>query len=296
MITMKNNKTKLITGLFLSIILISCQKDNDEIDKDISGFSIEFSEGTTITEKDILYYDISTHILYLKEKLTLKQGASLFNVLVDSVVIYQGVIHPSVLSTPPSQPIFISDNSMYGNDIIQIGCYDGLSDKRSDQRIINALENSNLLHYGLKCTIDSINVTSYEDYSKVTCTITIKNNDQFNYYILDLTKMGDLKFNYYTGGLTFKNIETKISSFLRWSIPCDWSNLSLEDLSLLKSGEQINYTFESSDYYKMDTGTYEANYSFCGTRHNTSNFELNQKDGRIWVGRIPYSFNNIIVD
>lgn len=288
--------SKVLLGLTLIIFsFCSCQKDIDEVQND-SMFSIEFSDGTTIKESDLHYYDLSTHMVYLKKGLNLQNGISSFNVIVDNETIYQGIIHPSVLSSPPKQPIFISDVSFYGNDILQISCFVDSADRRSDERIKNALAESNLLHHGIQCTIDKIQVTSFNNYSKVNCTITLTNNDSFNYYILDPKKMGELKFNYYTNGLHFINIDTQISSFLRWSIPCDWSNLTLNDLSLLKSGEKISYTFESSDYYRMDQGFYKAYFNFCGAEHNTKNFELNQKGGRIWIGRIYSTFNNITVN
>lgn len=292
---MKNIWTYLIIGLFIISFLICCEKEDNELNNN-SDFAIVFTDGTTISERDMLFYDSSTHILFLKEELNLDQLSSGFTAIVDNDTIYQGIIYPSVLSKPPLQ-IFITDHSLYGNDIIQIECYIDSLDYRNDQRIINALEKSNLLHYGLKCTIDSIYVTTFDDYSMVFCTITLKNNDNINYYIIDPEKMGELDFNCYTGGLLFNNIETKVSSFLRWSIPnADWDNLTLDDFSILRSGKEVSYTFESSDYYKMDKGVYKATFSFCGTKHNTTKFELNQKDGRIWVGSVLSEINNIIVE
>jgi hypothetical protein len=294
----KNIWTYTIILLFIGSFLICCEKEGSEINND-PDFSIIFSDGITIFEKDILFYDSSTHILFLKEELNLKEkelGAG-FTVIVDNDTIYQGIIYPSVLSAPPPQPLFIEDYSLYGNDIIHIGCQIDSFDFRNDQRIINALDKSNLLHNGLKCSIDSISIYSFDDYSKVICTITIKNNDNINYYILDPEKMGELDFNYYTGGLSFINNKTGARSSLRWSVSNpDWSNLTMDDLSILKSNKEVSYTFQSSDYYKMDKGLYEARYSFCGTKHNTPKFNLNQKDGRIWVGRVPSVLENVIVE
>jgi len=293
---MKTLNIVLILGLIFGLYLISCESESDTNLND-SEFKVEFSDGTLITENDLLFYDSSTHLLFLKWDFDFNQSISGFNVLVNNDKIYQGIIHSCALSSPPPSPFFITDCFLYGNDIIEIGCYTESNDLRNDHRIINALKNSNILHNGLSCHIDTIKVNSFDNYSEVTCTITIKNNDNIDYYILDPEKMGELDFNYFTGGLFFQNIDTKVSSFLRWTISNpDFAYLTMDDFSTLKSGKEVTYTFESSDYYKMDKGIYKARFSFCGTKHNTSKFNLNQKDGRIWVGSVPSLLDNIIVE
>lgn len=286
----------LVIGLFISSFLICCETEDNESIND-PDFAIVFSGGTTISEKDLLFYDSSTHILFLKEELKIGQSESGFTVLVDNDIIYQGIIYPAVLSMPPPHPIYISDYSPYGNDIIHIDCLADSFDFRNDQRIITALEKSKLLHHGISCHINHIKVMTYNDYSEVICTITIQNHDSINYYILDPEKMGSLDFNYYTGGLLFVNNETKVHYFLRWSIQNpDWDNLTFKDLSILQCGKDVTYTFESSDYHKLERGVYKATFNFYGTRHNTPNFELNRKNGRIWVGRVHAAIDNINVD
>jgi hypothetical protein len=293
---MRSFNFKLLLGLTFCILsFYSCIKDDEQIKND-SKFHIEFSDGTTIDENDLIYYDISTHIICLNKELNLSKGITSFKVFVDNEMIYEGVIYPSILSSPPKQPIFISDIGQYGRYFIQIGCTSDSADRRSDERIKLALNESSLLHLGLQCTIDNIQVTSFDNYSKVSCTITLKNNDSYNYYILDPKKMGEIKFNYYINGLHFTNNETHLNYFLRWSIPYDWNNLTLSDLSLLKSGERVSYTFESSDYHKMDKGIYIAYLNFCGAEYNISNLELEQKNGRVWIGKIYSTLNNITVN
>lgn len=293
---MKTLNIVLILGLIFGLYLISCESESDTNLND-SEFKVEFSDGTLITENDLLFYDSSTHLLFLKWDFDFNQSISGFNVLVDNDTIYQGIIHSCALSSPPPSPFFITDCFLCGNDIIEIGCYTESNDLRNDQRITNALKNSNLLHNGLSCHIDSIKVNSFNNYSEVTCTITIKNNDNINYYILDPEKMGELDFNYFTGGLFFQNIDTKVSSGLRWSIPNpDWDNLTINDFSAVTSGSEVTYTFKSSDYYKMDKGIYKARFRFCGTKHKTSEFDLNQDNGRIWVGDAESSIDSILVE
>ncbi len=282
--------------LVSGIAVISCEPLTDTNLKK-SGFRIAFSEGTILGGNEIMFYDSSAHLLFLKENLEFKQGATGFDVLVNNDTIYQGTIFPCYLSSRPLSQFVITDCFFYGKNVIEIGCSQETNDLRNDPRIINSLKESDLLHRGLSCSIDSIKVNSFDNYSAVVCSITIKNNDNISYYILDPVKMGELDFNCYTGGLNFQNINTKVSSFLRWSIPnSDWGNLTLNDFSILKGGAEVKYTFKSFDYYKMEKGIYKAQFRFCGLKYSIPDFNLSQKDGRIWVGVLNNTLDNITVE
>lgn len=111
------------------------------------------------------------------------------------------------------------------------------------------------------------------------------------------TCLGNLDFNYFTGGLTLQNIDTKLTYPLRWSVRSGtWSNINADDLSLLTQGSKVTYTFESSDYDKMEPGCYSAEFQFCGTSHHTPDIKLDQKDGRVWVGKVNSDLDNIVVE
>jgi len=104
-------------------------------------------------------------------------------------------------------------------------------------------------------------------------------------------------FNYFTGGLTLQNIDTRLTYPLRWSVQSGtWSNINLDDLSLLKKGSKATYTFQSSDYYKMEPGKYSVRFRFCGTEYCTPNINLNQKYGRVWVGHMLSYIDNILIE
>ncbi len=286
----------LISSFIISLFLTSCESENDTNVND-SGFRLEFSDGTEISESDILYYDSATHFLFLKEILDFNQSISGFSILVNNDTIYKGIKHSCMLSSPPHTTFFITDCFHYGHDIVELGYYPYSADLRNDQRIINAFKNDNLLRNGLKCTIDSIKVNSFENYSEVICKITVINNDLIDYYILDPNKMGELDFNYYTGGLSFQNIDTEVSSFLRWSVSNpDFGNLTMNDFSILSRNSKVSYTFKSSDYYKMDKGFYKATFRFCGLNSNTSEFNLVQDKGRVWVGEAISIVDSIKVE
>ncbi len=300
---MKTLNIVLVLGLVFTLYLISCESENDTNLNDPE-FKIEFSDSTFITENDMLFYDSLTHLLFLKQGFNLSQSISGFNVLVGNDIIYQGIIYSCHHSNPPPSPFIIGDCLFYanggGNDIVEMGYYkdsEDSKDLRNDPRIINALKNSNLLHNGLSCQIDNIIVNAFENYSEVTCTITIKNNDNINYYILDPKRMGEENFSYFTGGLYLRRTDNQADASLRWLNPySDWDELTINDFSLLASDSEITYTFKSSDYPKINKGIYKVRFSFCGTKHETSEFDLNQDNGRIWVGEVKSSINGILVE
>ncbi len=281
---------------FLYILLISSCENENELNL-IDEFKIEFNDEKIITQKDILFYDCSTHLIYLKSDLHLSQNITDFNVLIANDTIYHGIIHSCELSSMPPSPYFIVDCFQYGYNILEIGYSGESNDLRNNSRIIDAFENSNLLRNGISCKIDEVEIQAFENHSQVTCSITIQNNDNINYYILDPEKMGDLDFNYFTGGLTLQNMDTKLTYPLRWSVQSGtWSNINMDDLSLLKKSSEVSYTFQSADYHKMEPGKYSTRFRFCGTKHCTPDINLNQKDGRVWVGQMLSEIDNIMIE
>ena len=289
---MKNNSPFILIILIAGFLQVSC--DNYILNP--GRFYIKFSDGSLITESDIEFYDTSSHLLFLKYQAHIGGDAKSFDVMVGNEKIYHGVVFPSYMSSMPMESVFISDMDLNDNNIIHFASYTGLDDYRNDPRIIDDLRMNNKIHYGLSCKINSVEVTDLGDHSGVNCTITIKNNDTFSYYIIDPIKMGNLDFSCYTGGLFFNNMETKVSSFLRWSIPNpDYNSLSMDDFSLLVGGQEVQYSFYSDDYYKMEPGVYSASFRFCGYREYYEDSDLTKPDGRIWVGSLYSILNGIVV-
>ena len=146
----------ITSGLLSVLFLSSCENENalnlnDE-------FKIEFNNGKIITGKDILFYDRSTHLIYLKNDLELNQNITNFNVLIAKDTIYHGIIFSCNLSSMPPSPYSISDCFIYGNDILEVGHHGESNDLRNDPRIIDAFENSNLLRNGISCKIDKVEI------------------------------------------------------------------------------------------------------------------------------------------
>lgn len=280
------------TTIVLACLLLSCEKNNDLADADV--FLIEFSNGNRISENEIIAYDSSTHLIYLKHDITFP--LSDFSVFVDTTEIYSGTMHMCIMSSPPLSDISISDCSEFGPNILAIHTKKSVT-ALNHPAIINAFKNSNRLRNGISISIDNIEVTTFASHSAVNFTVTIKNNDNFGYYIPDPAKMGQLNFNYYTGGLHFMNNATKVSSFLRWTTSSpNWSDVTLGDFSVLKAGASVTFSISSSDYYKIEKGNYSVWYNFCGLQFNASEFNLNQKEGKMWVGQVLAMVDSLVVN
>lgn len=296
---------KILIPLFCFLLLFNCEGEND------SGFSIEISDGTMINEENISFYDSSTCILFLNKKLKINYVIgeppnvefSKFSVFVNNDIIYQGIIYPALVAAISPVPFYISSITYptFESDIISLNYIDHYTnslDVRNDQRIINSFERSNLLRHGISCTIDSVYVHSYIN-SSVTCTFTIRNNDNVNYYIPDPSKMGAANFNNYTGGgLWLINKETNEYHWPQTdNITSDWDNLTMDDLSILEGKSEITFTYTSLFYPKIDRGLYKGNLRFSSMYQiRPVTLPLDQFFGRVWVGYIFSKIDNLIFD
>lgn len=295
---MKTSGIKTIFGILLIIAVASCEKD---IKRDIPGFSIEFSDGTIIRENDILFYDSSTCIIFLKEKLNLIVGTgkstktfTKFKVYVDNDEIYGGIIYPNMLFNMAVHSPFISSRTYpeFESDFIEIYHY---VDSANDYRIINCLNEKKLLKQGISCTIDSVYVDSYAD-SSVTCILTIQNHDDINYYIIDHEKMGIMDFSCYTSGLVLINsINSDYHSPTINYSSSGCNDLTLDDLSILEGNSKITYTYTSSYYPGFDKGTYFGQLRFQSMGYfRPITLSLDQENGRVWIGQIFVKKDEIV--
>ena len=54
--------------VLISLLIISCEKDESDPGCPGDGFCIKIADNFIITHRDIEYYDISSHIIYLKRE------------------------------------------------------------------------------------------------------------------------------------------------------------------------------------------------------------------------------------
>jgi hypothetical protein len=283
--------------VFVSFIITNSCDTDPTVNLDDSELTIEFSNGTLLTESDIEFYDSSTYTYFLKSHLNTETPISDFKVKLNNDSILGGVLHSCALSSMPPTPYFISDCFFSGRDIITIGHYGNGENVRNDSRIINSLKENNLFRQGLSCQIDSISVIESENQTDVVCSITISNHDNTSYYIPDLNKMGEEYYTDYTGGLSFSNTTTGLSSFIKDSNSSrQRDDINIEDLSILEPKSSVSYTYKSRNYYAIPEGEYKVRVRFYGIVYTANEFELNQENGRIWVGELQAYKDGIIIE
>jgi len=262
-----------------------------------SVLTIEFSYGKQLTENDIEFYDSSTHTYFLKSDLLFETPMTDFKIKVNGDSVLGGVLHLCVLSSMPPTPYFITDCFFSGRNILRIGYYGNGENLLNDSRIINSLKESNQFREGLSCQIDSIKVIESGNQTDVISTITITNHDNIPYYIPDLNKMGERYYTDYTGGLSFSNINTGLSSFIKDSNnDRQRDDIKIEDLAILEANSKVTYTYKSRNYHEIPNGEYNVRANFMGIVYTASEFELNQDNGRIWVGQIYTNKDGIIIE
>lgn len=282
MIIMKPMKILLLFGFVICIITNSCDTDPNDLE-----LTIEFSDGILLTENDIEFYDSSTNTYYLKSDLLSETPITDFKVNVNNDSILGGAFHSCALSSMPPTPYYISDCFFSGRDILTIDYYGNDENLLNDSKIINSLKENNLFRKGLSCQIDSIIVIESENQTDVISTITLSNHDDISYYIPDLNKMGEQYYTDYTGGLYFSNINTGLSSFIKDSNSNrQRDDIKIGDLAILKPNSSVTYTYKSRNYYAIPKGEYKVRVRFMGIIYTANDFELNQDNGRIWVGEI----------
>jgi hypothetical protein len=283
---MKTINLFMVIGFLIFMISNSCDSDPN-VELNNSELSIEFSDGTILTENEIEFYDSSTHTFFLKSDLISETPLTDFKIRVDTDSILGGVFHSCVLSSMPPTPYYISDCFFSGHEVLTIGYYGTGENILNDSRILNSLMESNQFRQGLSFQIDSIRVVESDGQTDVVSTITIKNNDNIAYYIPDVNKMGDQYYTDYSGGLSFSNINTGLSSFIKDSNSNrQRDDIKIEDLSKLEANSEVTYTYTSRNYHAIPTGEYRVRARFMGIVYTATEFELNQDDGRIWVGEI----------
>lgn len=296
------------TKLVIIVFFLSCEK-NKEIN--YQDFSIEFSDGTKIIKDDVAFYDSSTCILFLKEKIPLKHAEGEFPdliyneffVYIDNEKIYSGMVWPDDVAMASPESYYIGTYTypdVYSSEIIRLNHFSfdtSLIDYRKDERIIKYFKDAGLLRNGISCIIDSVKL-AYPDESSVAFTISVLNNDAGAYFIPDLNKMGEDQFNHYMGGLYLTNLDTTVYFHLNTSPSCDCrDSLRINDLSLIEGYQKVSFSLRSSYDEQVIPGTYRCRFRYGNLwRLYAFDLELIQDDGRIWVGESFPSMEGIIAE
>jgi hypothetical protein len=288
--------------ILLLFLTAGCEKEqfpaNQLPDSDIEltdGFCLVAGDQVVLNHHDIEYYDYSAQAIYLKPPRTFSEVFELYGVsavYAGGHKIYNLSLHPGYSSTMPFEPIIWTDPSFYPDYIVAIDkmwtvqeMLEGAADVREDSRIVEALEKYGQFRHGLQCEITSITYTSPDD---VEVELELTNQDEENYYYLDPGKMGMGLFHYFTNGLTVWDPVSSlyVSSDLVPVQPDPWNSFDMEWMSLLEGGSSVTLTIAYDQFAALQPGSYDAFFSFPGMHHQVGRDELDQLDGRIWMGEI----------
>jgi len=272
-------KNSLLSGTIILLISTSCEKmDNDVFFRLGSGQEYRFS--------DFELYDTSTHILYFKKAQASfnKMYENTFSFLDNGEIIYQGSFVPGYSSSIPYGP-FISSPPMYGNYALKIDFWrPGKPDVRKSSRMIDILNQHNLLHSGLYISSSSIDITGTE----LSFKFTVTNLDQTDLLIIDPDKTGPNLFHYFTNGLYIYDLSHNevFSGTIQHQTPDPWNSWKTEWLSELKSGDSKEFTILYTIENTLTPGEYETTFRFPGLAYQVSREQLHQGNTRIWLGDI----------
>lgn len=184
--------------IIISLSLLLLQSCNDSVLKpeveSKEGFAIQIGKGLLYTLNDIDYYDHSSHLFYFKKPLSLQDyGNSKYWILYNGTVIYEGTFttpeccclngDSTLIYDPANQADFVLK---LGNLFCGINSYSSKADYRENEIFIDALNDQDILHPGLECSVDSLRITGSKE---VTLYYKICNNDCWNYYFPDPDKI-----------------------------------------------------------------------------------------------------------
>lgn len=292
-------KTFLPFITLLLVLIIGCDQDEIGSIRKGEGLTMKIGDKEVLTAKEIDYYDLSTHFIYLKGTnsfLTDKLVRDSFQIYANGEKIYKGTFHSWYMSSMPIAPAIFTPVTFYGDYLIPITYFSSFDengkklhpgDPRIDPRIVEALKSWNQLHVGLQCEIRSVQIKSG---GKVSLELELINNDSFNYYYLDPEKMGMGLFHYFTNGLSFwsPTLKQSFENHIQHIQPDPWDSWHMNWMSQIRSREKKTIWIHYTNFDPISAGQYKLYFRFPGLSR-VEKAELEQRNGRIWLGELDLS-------
>ncbi len=312
----------LLLFYFLLLLLTSCKKENPIIPVNNEGFAIYFLKDSTlkikdipnkdinsleleetpwISDRDIEFYDFSSHCIYLKmdKSYFFPDYKSIFElpfswiekpyvVVAGKKIRYVGYIQSALYTKIPWPFPDISDIEIryYPSDILHLDWDFAFTiDKRNNEYVKKSLKDLNLLHEGLTVTIDSLWIDN-SDTTSIRYQITIKNNEKDNLYVLDSDKMGTGLFHYFTNGpmLYNANNNTFYESIYKTIVkPNPYNYYDINWFTKINAGKSLTRNIALRGYSRLPKGEYHCELTF----NNPVNINKKDRllfDGRYWIG------------
>lgn len=275
-------------------------------EKDID--QLKLSSEPWLCDKDIRFYDWSSHCIYLKEDKThffpnwendtfsefpAEWADKPFVVVANGKRCYMGFFLSALSHYWIAPEIFDGINNGYPKDIIFIDwtwLYHDYPQNNPDVK--SALINAGLYHGGIGITFDTTDTTTLRmvenaDTSTISYKFTITNNDKDDLYIIDPDKTGSDLFHWFTNGLTFQNIETNEIYRAQWRKHAQPSSLdywSSDWFTKLESGQSIQRTVLLKGYPYFPSGEYQFEFKYDSQRRGMEKENREIETGRYWIG------------
>ena len=305
---LKYKKACLLIVAALISVLYSCEENNLEPKFTPSeGINIVIGSQAIITSDMIEYYDNSTNMFFLNNKLPEEfyyYEKSKFWITDNEEIIFEGALRldcPCGTDSTIKTELHRGENSFTIKIVksqANISYYCSSEDETNDELFTGTLKKYGKYREGLKAEIDEI---KRFDNNNIKVTIKITNLDTVNYYIPDPEKMGINLFHYLTGGLTLQDPDSyeltdnniKIFRPLRNNVkpsyPEESGTWDKNWLTLIEGKEDFYITLDYSQFDPVTPGKYTASFKFTGLRGNLESKDLQLENGRIWIGEIGLS-------
>ncbi len=288
---------RAIAPLILLLFLVAgCEIEKDPVDEPLDpslhltdGFCLLANNRVILNHYDIDYYDWSAHLIYLKspdafEEKYYKMGPAA--VYADSSKIYDLSFVSHAASYIPQGPVIWFPFFLYPDYTVHIDrawFYKEepwlFGDPREDPRIAEALKKYGQFRHGLQCEILSF---WYNAVNGVILELELRNEDPVNYYYWDPEKLGMDHYHWVTNGLRLSD-ETG-QSYTHQLQPSSWDDADPDRMSLLESDSSVVLTITYADFDELPPGNYTAYFEFPGPHKVESREDLDQENGRIWLG------------
>ncbi len=118
----------------------------------------------------------------------------------------------------------------------------------------------------------------------VILELELRNEDPVNYYYWDPEKLGMECYHYVTNGLRL--LDEIGQSYKHHVQALSWAHADPDRMSLLESDSSVVLTITYEHFDELRPGNYSAQFRFPGPYKVESREDLDQENGRIWLGEI----------
>ncbi len=287
--------TVLFNAMLLLMLTVSCEKNNDIKTEIEAGFCLIINDSITYNSNSIDFYDFSSHLIYLKPgNIFSFANSGTFKVQVDNEEIYTGQMYPMYSSYVPTGAYINCAPTLYSDYIIPIRFNQIIdtegnlnNDPRNDSRITDALKKHNQYKKGLSSEIVSVQKTAD---NKIKITLELSNLEPDNLLYLDPDKMGLGLFHYFTNGLIIRDSQNNpYSHKLTTQKPEPWDSWTTNWLTAINGNETKTITIKYDDFDLLPSGVYTASFNYPGLSYQIESENIQQNNGRIWLGELNKS-------